>query len=173
MAAEATGEVRSVEELDLSRYLGLWYEVGRLPLKYQDEDSRDVTAEYSFNEDGSVRVDNRCLDGDGEPIQAVARALPVEGASGQLKVNFLPKFLRWLPFTEGDYWVLGLDPGYRVALVGSPDREHLWLLSRTPALADAARETYLATARAQGFVLDDWIDTPQSGARVTDDQVTD
>ncbi len=173
MATDATSDVLSVEEFDLRRYLGLWYEIGRLPLKYQDEDSRDVTAEYSLNEDGSVRVDNRCLDGEGAPTQAVARAVPVEGATGQLRVNFLPKFLRWLPFTEGDYWVLELDPGYATALVGSPDREHLWLLARTPAVSEDEREAYLASARAEGFDLTDWIHTPQSGSRVTDDQVED
>lgn len=166
-------EVVAVDHLDLQRYLGLWYEIGRLPLKYQDADSRDVTADYSLNEDGSIRVDNRCLDGDGEPTQSVGKAEPVEGETAQLQVTFLPAFLRWIPFTSGDYWVLKLEDDYSMALVGTPDRAHLWLLSRTPGPAQSVVDAHLAEARAQGFDLDDWISTPQSGGRVSDAQVED
>lgn len=165
--------VRSVDSFDLERYLGLWYEIGRLPLKYQDEDSRDVTAHYSLNEDGSVRVDNRCIDGDQKPTQTIAKGEVVEGETGQLTVNFLPKYLRWLPFTSGDYWVLRVDDDYSVALVGTPDHAHLWLLSRRPELPESTITDHLATATDQGFDLADFTRTPQSGGRVLDTDVED
>lgn len=173
MSEDTTTEVTSVHGFDLERYLGLWYEIGRLPLKYQDEDSRDVTAEYSLNEDGSVHVDNRCLDGDGKPTQSLAKGTVVDADRGQLTVNFLPKFLRWIPFTDGDYWVLRLHPDYSLSLVGTPDHQHLWLLSRTPQVEDSLLASFLDTARIQGFDLTEWIATPQSGGRVSDDQVED
>lgn len=165
--------VQSVTEFDLTRYCGLWYEVGRLPLKWEDAAARDITAEYSLNDDGSVQVDNRCLDEDGKPTRSVGRATVVEGATAQLAVTFLPAALRWLPFTKGDYWVLKLDPDYQVALVGTPDHKNLWLLSRTPRLEPLVVEEYRAAARAQGFDLTDWITPQQSGQRVTDDQLDD
>lgn len=166
-------EVHSVDEFDLQRYLGLWFEIGRLPLRYQDLNSSNVTAHYSLEEGGAVQVDNRCLDDDGEPTQALGQATPVEGEVGQLKVTFLPTFLRWLPFTEGDYWVLKLDPGYSVALVGTPDHKHLWLLAREPELDQATTDEYLVAATAAGFDLGEWIVTPQTGARVTDEQLAE
>lgn len=116
-------------------------------------------------------VDNRCLDGEGEPTQALGEGIGDPEHPGRLRVSFLPAGLRWIPFTRADYWVLRIDPEYRVALVGAPDRDYLWLLAREPRLdADVERE-YLDAAREQGFELADWIRTPQSGGRVTDERL--
>lgn len=167
---EAT-EARSVPELDLQRYLGLWYEIGRLPLRQEDDSAANVTAEYALNEDGTIRVDNRCLDAAGNPTQALGQAIPDPEHSGRLAVTFLPAGLRWIPFTHADYWVLQIDADYRHALVGTPDHEHLWVLAREPELDAQVCATYLADAARQGYVLDSWITTPQSGARVTDEQL--
>lgn len=161
--------VTSVASLDLKRYSGLWYEVGRLPLRWEDADASDITAEYTPEDDGSVRVDNRCIDKGGTPSRAIGRAVRVNGQAGRLKVSFLPQVLRWIPFTTGDYWVLKIDDAYSVALVGTPDRKYLWLLAREPRIDDATKAAYLAEATRQGFDLKKWITPRQSGRRVTDD----
>ncbi len=166
-------EVRSVERFDLERYLGLWFEIGRLPLRFEDDEARDVTAEYSLDDGGGVRVDNRCIDEDGEPVQAVGEARPDAEHPGRLRVSFLPEGMRWIPFTRADYWVLKVDEQYRHALVGTPDHENLWLLAREPCIDAQTAHEYLAEARRQGYELADWIDTPQSGGRVTDGQLED
>lgn len=170
---EHAQDVVPVAELDLTRYAGLWYEIGRLPMKHQDRASSDVTAEYRPNPDGTITVDNRCFDQDGTAVQALGRAEPVPDEPGQLKVSFLPKLLRWIPFTEGDYWVLRIEPDYSAALVGTPDRQNLWLLSRTPQLDEPTAATFLEHARAQGFDLAAWIDTEQTGRKVTDQMLAD
>ena len=165
--------VTSVGSLDLNRYSGLWYEVGRLPLKWEDADASDITAEYTPEDDGSVRVDNRCIDKDGAPSQSIGRATPVNGQAGRLQVSFVPKFLGWIPFTKGDYWVLKIDDAYSVALVGTPDQKNLWLLAREPRIDNATEAAYLAEATRQGFDLGKWITPRQSGRRVTDDLLDD
>ncbi|MGY1530170.1 lipocalin family protein [Luteimonas sp. A649] len=158
----------TVPAVDLQRYLGTWYEIARLPMRYEPEDYRNITATYTLQDDGKVRVANRAIDGKGEPQESIGEATPVDGSQdSKLEVSFLPQGLRWIPFTKGDYWILRLDPDYRIALVGSPDRKYLWLLAREPRLDASTREDYLATARAQGFELDDLIDTPQGGASPT------
>ncbi|RDE07730.1 lipocalin family protein [Pelagibacterium lacus] len=146
-----------------------WYEICRLPLKYEDETATDITATYSLNEDGSVRVDNRCFDEDGEPSQALGNATPVDDANSRLKVTFLPEFIRWIPFTSGDYWVLKINPEYQTSLVGTPDRKNLWLLARQPDLPANEREEYLAEAQRQGFDLTDLITPTHTGREVTDE----
>lgn len=171
MTAENT--VVAVTGLDLDRYLGTWFEIGRLPLRFEDDDATDVTATYSLNEDGAVVVDNRCLDEDGVPTGVIGAAAPEDDDPARLRVTFLPEGLRWIPFTKADYWVLRIADDYGVALVGTPDHRYLWLLSRTPALAADIQADYLATARAQGFDLAEWIRTPQSGNRVTDAMLAD
>ena len=165
--------VEAIPSLDLSRYLGKWYELCRLPMKYEDETATDITARYSLNDSGTVRVDNRCFDENGQPSQAIGEATPVDDGKSRLKVTFLPKFIRWIPYTSGDYWVLKLDPDYQVALVGSPDRQYLWLLGRKPDLAEDIREDYLAEARRQGFDLTNLIVPRHTGREVTDEMVED
>ncbi len=164
--------VRSVDELDLDAYLGLWFEIGRLPLAFEEEGASDVTAEYSLRDDGTLTVDNRCLDAMGAPKQSLGVAEPNEHHPGRLRVSFLPPALRWVPFTHGDYWVLMVDPQYRYALVGTPDRKHLWLLAREPRMDMVAEEIYLSHAREQGFDLEEWIRPLQTGNVVEDEQLS-
>ena len=155
-------EVRSVRTLDLARYMGLWFEIGRLPLRFEEEGARDITAEYSLQGDGTVRVDNRCLD-DGKPTRIIGQALADPHHPGRLRVSFLPAALRWIPFTRADYWVLRIDDDYRHALVGTPDRKHLWFLAREPSVSEDVEKSHLATAEEQGFDLSAWIRPAQSG----------
>lgn len=161
-------DVIAVPSVDLNRYLGRWYEICRLPLKWEDETATDITATYSFNDAGNVQVDNRCFDAKGEPSRSLGEATPVDKTNSRLKVTFLPKYIRWIPFTTGDYWVLKLDPNYRAALVGTPDRKNLWILGREPKLPAAMLQEYLDEARAQGFDLGKLITPQHSGREVTD-----
>lgn len=162
--AQPADEPSSVGAFDLERYLGLWYEIGRLPLRFEDVDASEVTAHYSLNDDGSIRVVNRCLDDEGAPSEAIGQAEPDAEHPGRLSVSFLPTGLRWIPFTRADYWVLRIDSEYRTALVGTPDRRHLWLLSREPELDPRIEESLLVEAAREGYDLRDWIRPVQSGA---------
>jgi apolipoprotein D and lipocalin family protein len=161
--------VTSVDHLDLPRYTGLWHEIGRLPLKWEDADATEITAHYTAQEDGSVLVDNRCFDGDGQPTRSLGKAARVAGHQARLKVSFAPALIRWLPFTQGDYWVLKIDEGYQYALVGTPDHENLWLLARTPQVGAEVEQEFLAEAQRQGFDLTSWIRPVQTGRIVTDE----
>lgn len=161
-------EVVAVPSLDLPRYLGRWYEICRLPLKYEDATATDITATYSLTEGGKVRVDNRCFDAEGKPSQAIGEARPVNAGKSRLKVTFLPKYIRWMPFGEGDYWVLKLDPDYQAALVGTPDRRYLWLLARQPDPAPDLVQEFLDEAARQMFDLTPLIRPQHTGREVTD-----
>jgi apolipoprotein D and lipocalin family protein len=155
-------DLKTVPDLKLPRYLGTWYEIARLPMKHEPDGCTDVSAHYSLKENGHVAVLNRCRM-DGEIEEAEGEACPVDNDSARLEVSFLPKGLRWIPFTKGDYWVIQVAPDYSVALVGSPDRKYLWLLSRTPTLDTTVQDHYLAQARQQGFDLGPLIQTPHTG----------
>ena len=154
----------TVPTVDLARYLGTWYEIARLPMRHEPADYTDVSATYSLEADGAVRVQNRAFDGKRELRESIGQAKPAKpGDNTKLEVTFLPEGLRWIPFTRGDYWVLRVDPEYHTALVGDPDREFLWLLHRDPKIDPALRADFLATARAQGYDLAALIDTPHTG----------
>lgn len=146
------GEVRSVDQVDLNRYAGKWYEIARFPMYFQRKCASDVNATYTLQSNGRVKVDNRCTTAEGRIIQSVGEAAVVNPpANSRLAVSFLPKSLRWIPLTKGDYWILRLDPEYKHVLVGEPKRRYLWVLSREPQMDEATLESYLETARQMGF----------------------
>lgn len=144
-----------VEQVDLSRYTGTWYEIARLPHFFQ-RGCINSRAEYRLNQDGTVAVINRCEQADEPPKRAegVARVVDTD-TNARLKVRFLNWFSRLFPWlTEGDYWIIYLDADYQHAIVGEPSREYLWLLSRTPAVNDTQRDLLVEFARDRGFPVE-------------------
>lgn len=157
--------IQTVSNFDLNRYLGTWYEIARLPMKYQPEDSTDISAQYSLNENGNVKVDNRCLDEHQKLDGSVGEATIVDGPNGKLEVSFLPEGFRWIPFTKGDYWVLKLDADYQTALVGEPNLKYLWILHRETTLDEATKREYLSYAESLGYDLSELIHTVHTGQK--------
>jgi apolipoprotein D and lipocalin family protein len=151
-----------VGHVDWSRYAGLWYEVARLPNSFQRKCVANVTADYSALANGNIQVTNRC-ERDGHGIDAaIGEARQVAGDVGKLQVRFAPKWLAWVPAVWGDYWVIALDDDYRTALVGTPDRQYLWLLSRVPQRTSADIDEWLQKAAALGFDAQRVMRTPQT-----------
>jgi apolipoprotein D and lipocalin family protein len=163
MAYAQTKPLKTVEKLELDKYLGVWYEVARKPLYFQNNCDRDVTATYTLNENGNVAVDNRCYSKDGSLNQSIGEAF-VQNApfNSKLKVSFLPEAIRWLPFGRGDYWVLKLDDDYQTVLVGEPRRKYMWVLSRSPQPDQTVVNEYLEYAKSVGYDVGDVIHTKQT-----------
>lgn len=163
MAYAQTKPLQTVERVELDKYLGVWYEVARKPLYFQNKCDRDVTATYTLNENGNVVVDNRCYTKEGKLTQSIGEAF-IQNApfNSKLKVSFLPEAIRWLPFGRGDYWVLKLDENYQTVLVGEPRRKYMWVLSRSPQPDQAVVNEYLEYAKSLGYNLGDVIHTKQT-----------
>lgn len=150
VARGAEAPPQTVARVDLQRYVGLWYEIGKIPNRFQKQCVRGTTAEYTLQEDGAIRVVNRCIRADGTSDQAVGRAKVADPASNaKLKVSFVS--LLGIRLFWGDYWILGLGDDYEYAIVGSPDRKYGWILSRTPQLEPPVLERVFAILRRQGY----------------------
>lgn len=144
--------MQTVPRVDLDRYAGTWHEVALYPNRFQRECVADTTATYTPLGDGQIAVRNRCRRADGGEIAVEGVAEVVDTATNaKLKVSFLPAWLRWTGLGRGDYWVLYLSSDYRVAVVGEPSREYLWILARTPALPEDEYEALMAKVRAAGY----------------------
>ena len=81
-------------------------------------------------------------------------------------MRYAPDWLAWVPLAWSEVWVIELDPAYRHALVATPDREHLWILSRQPDMRPETYESLLARARALGFGTERLRRIPQGGVPV-------
>lgn len=150
----------TVPRVELSKYAGSWYEIGRLPNRFQKAEERAV-AEYGVRPDGQVSVKNTAIARDGSKRSIEGAAEPVTGSNNaRLKVRF-SGIAGLVPVSaKGNYWIIDLDRGYRHALVGTPDRDYLWILSRTPKLDRATTEVLLQKAKAAGFATERMIWDP-------------
>ena len=148
-------DLEVVPNVDLNRYVGRWYEIARLPNRFEKKCADSVTATYSLRSDGSVTVVNRCRKSSGDYTTATGKAKVVDKTTNaKLKVTFF-----W-PF-YGDYWILDLGDNYEYAVVGAPNRKYLWLLSRKPQMDESLYRTLLDKMAARGFKTELIIKTSQ------------
>lgn len=141
---------RVVDDLDLELYVGKWYEIARIPNRFQNKCSSNTTAEYTLLEDGRIEVLNRCRKENGEYMDAKGVAKLASGNNpARLEVSFV-KFLGRSLFW-GDYWVIGLGEDYEYAIVGHPEYKYGWILAREPALDDATLQSIYAQLQEQGY----------------------
>jgi apolipoprotein D and lipocalin family protein len=133
----------TVKFVDLEKYAGLWYEYASFPARFQ-KGCTNTTAEYKISPKGYVIVINKCTrDKDRTGIEGKAFVVPNSG-NAKLKVQFF-----W-PF-RGDYWILDLAEDYSWAVVGSPKRNYLWILSRTPVIEANLYNEITSRVAAKGF----------------------
>lgn len=143
-------------ELDLSRYMGAWHEIAHIP-NFAQKGCTDTIVHYRLNDRGGFDLANTCWKGDTyKPY--FGRATPSTGPEPVFKVKF---FL----FFRADYWIVDLDPDYQWALVGSPKRDQLWVISRGPVLDPAIYNQILNRARSKGFNTDKLVRTTVTGRR--------
>ncbi|MFV0601080.1 MAG: lipocalin family protein [Brachymonas sp.] len=156
-AQPAQPELPTVEHVILERYAGLWYEIARLPNRFQKQCAGNTTAEYTLT-DKEVHVINSCTRADGrtESIEGKVRVVPGSG-NAKLRVRFFGPF-------SAPYWILALDKDYEWALVGTPDRNYLWILARTPQLPQAVYQHIVERAAELGFATEKLQLTPQAAA---------
>lgn len=143
--------VKTVDKVDLQRYLGTWYQQAFYPTRFQKADCGEVvTADYSLDEKGNIRVVNTCYEDAGATVvksQADAKAWAVDDTNSKLKVQFF-----W-PF-RGNYWIVKLDQeNYSYTVVSDPKREYLWILSRDLAIDEAVYQDILDWLENNGWDL--------------------
>ena len=147
----------TVASVELPRYMGSWFEIAKLPNRFQASCASDTVATYRLQDDG-VEVINRCRHADGSVDSIEGRAKAVPGSAGsRLRVSFF-----WPIY--GDYWVLALDPDYQTALIGAPSRQYAWILSRSATLDEGRLQALLERAQALGFDRAAFTRTPQTAA---------
>jgi apolipoprotein D and lipocalin family protein len=144
----------AVKPFDVNRYLGKWYEIARLDFK-QERGLNNTTADYSLNNDGTIKVVNRGYDVNEKTWkEATGKAKFVDAQDeAKLKVSFFG------PFYSG-YNVIAIDPEYRYALIAGEDLKYLWLLSRERSMPEIVKQEYVAKAKAIGYKTDEllWVE---------------
>ena len=141
----------AVDNFNKEKYLGKWYEIARFDYSFE-KNLNNVTAEYSLNNNGSIKVVNRGYNFKKDKDQKSVGKAKFVGADnvGKLKVSFFG------PFYAG-YNVIAIDNDYRYALVAGKNHKYLWLLSREKTMPDNIKNEYLSIAKKAGFNVDDLV----------------
>jgi apolipoprotein D and lipocalin family protein len=137
--------IEPIDDFELNRYLGKWYEVARLDHSFE-RGLEAVTADYSLREDGGIRVINSGRNTETQLNQeAEGRAYFVEEPNiGHLKVSFFGPFF-------GSYVIFELDEDYQTAFIAGNTTNYLWLLARTPKVSQELIDEFIASADQLGF----------------------
>ncbi len=143
--------VTSMKDFDLNRYLGRWYEIARLPMRFNPHCKTDISSKYTLESDSKIKVDNQCLQTDGKTIHVIGTATYDKDMPSKFLVSFLPTWADWLSFGKLKYSFSVIDTDYKTALTGGTDHKYLWILSRTPQIDTATYKAYLEEARREGF----------------------
>lgn len=145
----ASPPVRAAENVDIERYMGLWYEIARLPNWFEKEGCYDVQARYTLLDEkkGRFEIENTCVLPVTHALQCAKGIGRVVGP-GQAQVSFLPLVPFWL--SSGAYWILETDHSY-YSLVGDPARAHLWILCRERPMAEHVLQRLVEKAREIGY----------------------
>lgn len=162
--------LRAVDDFDLNKYAGKWYQVAFLPNWFQKKDATNVTATYKPLSGDSIRVENESFSPCGERryIEGIASKDP-ECCRGEarLMVHFMPNATQPLVGPPAPYWVIQLADDYRYAVVSEPSRQYLWILSRQPFIARDDLVQITERLVEQGFdknILDKLVWTRHSDA---------
>lgn len=143
LSACSMKQLATVEHVDVNRYMGRWYEIASFPQSFQ-KGCECTVAEYSLNEDGTVKVKNSCNRNGGRDTSTGKAKVVDKTSNAKLKVTFF-----W-PFS-GKYWIIDLAEDYSYAVVGHPNRKYLWILSRTPQMDKQLYNEIVSRAEAKGF----------------------
>lgn len=143
--------IQPVNNFDLSKYKGQWYEIARLDHSFE-QGLEKITAQYSLNKDGSIKVVNRGFNIEEQQWDEATGNAEFVGDEtlGHLKVSFFGPFY-------SSYVIFKLDPNYQYAYVTGYNKDYLWLLSRTPEVSKARLEDFKTTAAQLGFKTDELI----------------
>ena len=142
-----------VSSVDLKRYTGLWHEIARLP-NSTETNCIHTTAEYTLKPNGFLGILKRCTKANGyiRESKGIAR---IDNApkNSRFSTNFVPDWLSWIGLGWEEQWIIDLDPNYQVAVLSDPNRDYLWIFSRTGLIEQTTYDLILSKLQAQHFKL--------------------
>lgn len=170
-SSDPRAPMSTVSNFEVERYLGRWHQVAAIPAWFQSDCVANTAADYAMGEAGLIEAVNSCETADGSRNNAEARARFLKGPSdGRLEVTFVKVAGLWVWPAAGDYWIIGLDPDYRWAVVGQPSREFAWILARTRTLdPQTLRDIHHILEREAYDTCELLLTTPDQQGRLCDE----
>ena len=149
-------DLETVSGVDLQKYSGKWFEIASFPQRFQ-KGCNCTTAEYTLTSKNYLIVENRCKKDslNGKSLYIKGKVFSEKNTdNAKLKVQFF-----W-PF-KGKYWIIDLAADYSYAVVGHPNRNYLWILSRTASMDNVVYQKIVSRIEANGYDVSKILKTKQ------------
>lgn len=133
-------------EVDLPRFMGDWYVIAAIPLP-PERQAYNAVETYRLDEDGTVATRYRQRKGRFDaPVDVYEPRGFVEPGSGNALWGM--QFI-W-PF-KGEYRIAYVAPDYSATIIARSKRDYVWLMARTPVIAEADYARHLERIAAMGY----------------------
>jgi len=154
----SSSTLETVKTVDLNQYKGVWFEISKIPNRFQSFCSSDTTAEYKIIKNGAIEVINKCQteNGEYEVANGLAKVIDQE-SQAKLKVSFVR--ILGIQIFWGDYWIIGLENNYQYAIVGDPERKYGWILSRQNKMPEYLLSDAYRILENKGYNKNDFVMT--------------
>ncbi len=157
-------EVKTVSSVDLTKYVGTWYEVATIPQSFQKDCVKNTKANYKALSANKIDVINTCTAAEGKTKVANGRAKVEDTVSNaKLQVSFVKLFGGYIFPFGGEYWIIDLATDYSYALIGNPSQKYAWILTRTPNVSIQTLERASKMLKQNGYNTCDIITSVQDG----------
>lgn len=129
--------------IDLPRYMGSWYVIANIPT-FPERDARDSVETYTRAADGTIDIDFRYRKQDGDAKRMGSTGFVSPDNPALWGVQFV-----W-PI-KADYRIAFVSPDYQQTIVARDKRDYVWIMARTPTLAEADYQALVSKVAAMGY----------------------
>ncbi|MBK8475037.1 MAG: lipocalin family protein [Opitutaceae bacterium] len=148
--------LRTVEKVDLERFMGPWYVIACIPTFIETE-AFNAIEEYRLDADGTIATTFTFNKGgfDGPPKRYTPRGFVVD------RVNNATWAMQFVWPLKSEFLITHLDLDYTRTVIGRNKRDYAWIMARTPQIPEADYQSLLQDLKAQGYDLSKLRKVPQ------------
>lgn len=135
-----------VPQVDIHRFMGDWYVIAAIPTRFERH-AYNAVESYALRPDGRIQTTFRyredAFTGTLKTMHPIGQVQPGSG-NAVWSMQFI-----W-PF-KAEYVIAWLDPAYRVVIVGRSKLDYVWIMARTPQIADPLYDLLTMRVAALGY----------------------
>ncbi len=148
--------LKTVEKVDLPRFMGPWYVIAAIPTFIETE-AYNAIEDYRLRPDGTIDTVFTFNKGafDGPPKRYTPRGFVTD------RVNNSTWGMQFIWPIKAEYLITYLNDDYSQTVIGRNRRDYVWIMARTPQIPAADYERLLADLTAQGYDLTKLRKVPQ------------
>ena len=155
-ACASPAPIRTVDYVDLERFMGDWYVIANIPT-FLEKGAHNAVENYALNDDGTIATTftfrDDGFDGKRKEYNPKAFVLDTE-TNARWGMRFI-----W-PI-KADYRIVWLDDDYTQTVIARQDRDYVWVMARTPDIPDADYDELVAFVESIGYDISKLQRVPQ------------